>query len=136
MVKIFKIGYNIIGDIMVIKYVSKNIDEKPKSMKVMIIEFLLYLLLYTLVLMLASVIFENFYIDNFGYALLASLIIVLFNKTLKPILIIFTLPLTILTVGLFYPFINVIILKLTSLLIGEGFIVKGWIVPFFITLFV
>ena len=32
--------------------------------------------------------------------------------------------------------INVIILKLTSLLMGDKFIVEGWIVPFFIAIFI
>ncbi len=128
-----KIGYNIIGGTMVIKYLYKN---GKQDSKISVVEFLLYLLINTLVLMLASVIFKDFYIESFWIALLASVIIIILNKTLKPFVILFTLPLTILTIGIFYPFINVFILKITSLIIGKKFIVDGWMVPFFITLFI
>ena len=40
------------------------------------------------------------------------------------------------SIGIFYPFINVIILKLASLIMGDTFVVEGWILPFFIALFI
>ena len=40
------------------------------------------------------------------------------------------------SLGLLYPFINVIILKLASLVMGSHFVVEGWIIPFFISLFI
>ena len=46
------------------------------------------------------------------------------------------LPITILTTGLFYPFINVIILKLASFIIGDAFVIEGWFIPFFISIFI
>ena len=44
--------------------------------------------------------------------LLATLIISILNITIKPVLFVLTLPITTLTLGIFYPFINVIILKI------------------------
>lgn len=46
------------------------------------------------------------------------------------------LPITMISLGLFYPFINVAILKLASLIMGSHFAVEGWIIPFFISLFI
>ena len=54
----------------------------------------------------------------------------------KPFLKLIFLPVTVITTGIFYPFINVIILKLASLIMGDAFVVEGWILPFFIALFI
>ena len=77
---------------------------------------------YTIVLMLMTLIFKNtLYIDNSFYGiwcLVASLLIYLLNKTIKPFLIWLTIPITGITLGLFYPFVNLIILKIVSLILG------------------
>ena len=50
------------------------------------------------------------------------------NKTIKPILVTLTIPITGLKLGLFYPFINVFILKLVDWLLGPHFQVSNiWI---------
>ncbi len=53
-------------------------------------------------------------VDGFGKALAASCILCLLELTLRPILIILTLPITILTFGLFLWFINGFIIWVTS----------------------
>ena len=68
------------------------------------------------------------------YSLLASLIIFVLNKTVRPILIWLTLPLTALTLGLFYPIVNVIILKITDCILMSHFEIKGIIMPFFLAI--
>ena len=87
-------------------------------------------------LILASKIFKGFYIQSFGYAIITSLVISLLGSTVKPFLKLIFLPVTVITTGIFYPFINVIILKLASLIMGDTFVVEGWILPFFIALFI
>jgi len=109
----------------------KSINRKDEA-----ITMLLELLVSAVTLMLASYIFKGFYVENIIYALLTALLISVLNTTIKPFLIALTLPITILTWGLFYPVINVIIMKLASILMGDGFIVKGWILPFFIAIFI
>lgn len=101
-----------------------------------LVEFILCLVVNSIVLMMASTLFKGFYVSSFGYALLSSFIIYILNKTVKPFLIFLTLPVTIFTVGLFYPFVNVIILKLTSLILTPNFQIHGFIIPFFIALFI
>ncbi len=84
---------------------------------------------YTIVLMLMTLIFKNtLYIDNSFYGvwcLIASLLIYLLNKTIKPFLVWLTIPITGITLGLFYPFINLIILKIVSFILGEHFRIYG-----------
>ncbi len=102
----------------------------------LIIEVILDIVCYALILMMASTIFNNIYVENVWYALIASTIISVLNLTIKPFLIYITLPLTVLTLGIFYPIVNIIVLKLASLFLGTHFIVEGWFTPFFISLFI
>ncbi|MBQ3142712.1 MAG: phage holin family protein [Bacilli bacterium] len=109
----------------------ERIYNKPS-----VLEFILNLIINTCILMLATKIFKGFYISSIWYAVLSSLIISLLNETVKPILVVFFLPITVYTLGLFYPLINVIILKLTGVLLGNNFIINGLIVPIFISMFI
>lgn len=111
------------------------IYSKEKEIKYIILEGIITLLINAFVLILASKIFKGFYVSSFIYAIITSLVIYILDYTIKPLLKICFLPITILTTGLFYPFINVIILKLASLIMGSSFIVEGWILPFFISIF-
>lgn len=112
------------------------ISEESKELKWAFIEWGLKLLIYALTLMMATIIFKGFYISGFMTAVLTSLMIMLLNITVKPFLKIIALPINVLTLGIFYPFLDVIILKIASLFVGNNFIVEGWIVPFFIAIFI
>ena len=101
-----------------------------------LIEWGLTLLMNALALLMATSIFKDFYIESFWYAIITAFVIMVLNQTVKPVIKILTLPLTIFTLGLFYPFVNVIILKLAGLIMGSKFIVAGWFVPFFIAIFI
>lgn len=93
------------------------------------VEWLIYMVGYALILITVSVLFpKTIQIDNscFGlWALLAAIVINLLNRTIKPVLIALTLPLTALTLGIFYPFINVIILYIVDLILGSHFTIGG-----------
>jgi len=119
---------------MIIHYTNQNL--RPKSKLAIVIEWSLTTIVNTLVLLMAATIFTGIYIESIGFAFLAGAIIMVLNKTLKPILTLLTLPLSIMTLGLFYPFVNVLILKLTSFMMGEAFTLNGWFVPFFIAIFI
>jgi len=101
-----------------------------------LITMLLELIVSALTLMLASTIFKGFYVENFLYAILTALLISVLDATIKPLLELLTLPVTILSLGLLHPIVNVIILKLASALMGSSFIVNGWFLPFFISIFI
>ena len=113
------------------------IDENSKKKKVNTwVEWIIYMIGYSLVLIMSSLLFnETFYINNkyFGlFSLIAAIIIYLLNKTIKPILVVLTLPITGLTLGLFYPFINVFILYMTSFILGDNFIINGGLFMLFV----
>lgn len=59
-------------------------------------------------------------------AVIVALVFAFLNAIVKPILIILTIPITILTLGLFLLIINIIIVKITDSLI-DGFTVKDWV---------
>lgn len=88
------------------------------------LEWLLYFVSYSLVFFFVSFFFETFYIDPAHpllFSILASFIIYVLNKTIKPLLVRLTIPVTALSLGLFYPFINLFILKLADWILGKYF---------------
>ncbi|HHW69714.1 MAG TPA: phage holin family protein [Tenericutes bacterium] len=116
-------------------------DNKIKKIRLnKFIDWLIYMVLYTLILITVSTIFKNtVYIDNsyFGlWAFLASVLIYILNKTVKPILIFLTLPITGITLGLFYPFINVIILKIVSFILNDHFNINGIFFAFLVAVLI
>ncbi len=116
-------------------YINKREVNSVKN-KSIILEIVLDIFCYALILMMASTIFNNIYVENVWYAIIASLVISLLNLTIKPFLIYITLPFTLVTLGIFYPVVNIIVLKLASLFMSTHFIVKGWFTPFFIAIFI
>jgi putative membrane protein len=71
-------------------------------------------------------------VKNLPMAILVSLILVLMNVYVKPILIFLTFPITIVTLGLFLLVINASIILITSYLLKDGFKVDGfWIALLF-----
>lgn len=113
------------------KIYSENKDPKWNF-----IEWGLTLLIDALVIMLSASIFKGFYVESFGYAILTALVIMILDIFVKPFLKLLALPITVVSLGILYPFVNVIILKLASLIMNSHFNVDGWIVPFFIAIFI
>ena len=58
--------------------------------------------------------------------IIVALVLGLFNAIVKPILILLTIPITIVTLGLFLLIINALIVKWTAGLV-DGFKVDGWL---------
>lgn len=94
-----------------------------------IFEWLLHIIGYTIVFILVTNMFKSVYIDtrhSYIYSILIVLILTLLNKTIKPALVTFTIPITGLTLGLFYPFINLFLLKLVDWILGPFFQLKNF----------
>lgn len=127
------------GRRIVIEDVS-NKDSRQRVVNNKFFEWLLYMVSYSIVLIVVSLLFgDSFYISNkfYGlYALLASIIIYILNQTIKPVLVFLTLPITALSMGLFYPLINVFILYITSFILGDNFNIKGIFIPFVIAILI
>lgn len=102
------------------------------------IDWFIHMVGYALVLIAVSIIFKKtIYIDSayFGlWGLIAVIIIFVLNRTIKPLLVWMTLPLTALTLGLFYPLINILILKITDFILGSHFDIHGTIFLFIVSI--
>lgn len=100
-----------------------------------ILNLIINIIAYALILSLIAFLLKTIDIDNsyYGfYGLLASIIICFMNKTIKPLLFRLTVPITGVTLGLFYPCINILILKLTDFILGSHFETHG-IITLFLT---
>lgn len=112
----------------------KNSDNKYRLN--LFLEWLIYMIGYAIVLLMASSLFRSIYVKNFLYGLLAAIIIFILNKTIKPILVSLSLPLIGISLGLFYFVINVIILFIVDFILGSAFELHGFISPIIIAMFI
>ncbi|MCW3082274.1 phage holin family protein [Segetibacter sp.] len=91
----------------------------------MLSRFLTKVLITAIASLLASYLLRGVYINSIQTAIILAIVLALLNNFIKPILIILTLPITLLTLGLFLIVINVLIIKWASDLV-PGFKVDGW----------
>ena len=113
--------------------------KKSKLNIYKLIDSLLHFITYAMILVFVATFFDSFQIDDnhlYTYGIIATFIIFILNKTVKPILFHLTIPLTGITSGLFYPVINVIILKLTEWILGKHFEINGILTVFFIAILI
>ncbi len=108
---------------------------KP-STKDLILDIISTLVVNMIVIIMATKIFSNIYVENIWYTLLVSVLLLILNKSLKPFLQVVMLPINIYTLGITYPLINIFILKLISLILGSHFVLTGWFGAFFISIFI
>lgn len=94
------------------------------------------ILLNAIALIAVAQLFDSFYIADFQTALLASIILSVLNFIVRPILILLTLPITVITFGLFILVINAITLMLTQQLIGDSFVIDGFGIAFIASIIV
>ncbi|MGM0939551.1 MAG: phage holin family protein [Bacillota bacterium] len=92
----------------------------------MMLRWIVSIILNAVALIAVAQLFDSFHLDGFGTALLASLILAVLNVIVKPILILFTLPITILSLGLFLFIINAVTLMITQALMDASFVINGF----------
>jgi putative membrane protein len=88
--------------------------------------FIIRLVLNALVLLLVAHLIEGIRVSSFGTALIAALVLGLLNALVKPILFILTLPINVLTLGLFTFVINAFILWLAAAIV-PGFAIDRFL---------
>ena len=76
-------------------------------------------------LMLVAYLYPGVSVTSFGAALVAALVLGLVNAIVRPILVILTLPVTLLTLGLFIFVINALLFWMVAEMV-EGFHVAGF----------
>ena len=87
---------------------------------------LLNWLLSAISLLIVAHVVPGFHLHGFAAALIAALVIGLVNATLGVVLKVITLPLTIVTLGLFWWIINALMLLFASALLSPAFVVVGF----------
>lgn len=87
--------------------------------------FLVRLLLSSLAVIIVSYLLPGVYVEGFLAAVIVALILSLLNLTVKPLLIILTIPLTVFTLGLFLLVINALMILLADAIV-PGFAVTGF----------
>ncbi|MBA2875755.1 phage holin family protein [Thermaerobacillus caldiproteolyticus] len=88
--------------------------------------WLISILVNTVLLMAIDGYFASIHFSGVGAAFIASLILSILNIFVRPILILLTLPVTILTLGLFFFVINAITLMMTAAIMGDAFEIGGF----------
>ena len=100
------------------------IKDKNKYRINYFFDWLFHIIAYTIAFILITTLFKTIYVDSNNLILWSSIIVIvlyILNKTIKPVLVTLTIPITGITLGLFYPCINAIILKLTDWILGSHF---------------
>jgi len=87
--------------------------------------WIIRLLLNGLAVVLTAYLLPHVEIDSYGTALIVALVLAVVNIVVKPILVILTIPITILTLGLFLLVINAILILFVENLV-RGFTVDGF----------
>ena len=82
-------------------------------------------LLSAVALLLVAYIYSGVQVNSFISALIAAFVIGLFNVVLRPVLVVLTLPVTIVTVGLFLFIINALMFWAAASVL-DGFQVRGF----------
>jgi putative membrane protein len=88
-------------------------------------KILLKWLLSAASLLFVAYVYSGVAVDSFTSALIAAFVIGLFNVILRPILVVLTLPVTIITLGLFLFVINALMFWAAASVLG-GFHVAGF----------
>jgi len=88
-------------------------------------KFLMNLLIRGMAVFITAYLLPGVIVANFWTAIMVAVVLGLVNMVIKPILIILTLPITILTLGIFALIINALMILLVSALV-PGFTVKSF----------
>lgn len=89
-------------------------------------KWLLHVVLNAVAIIAVAQLFESFIVEGFLAALIASLILSVLNAIVRPILVVLTLPITVISLGLFLFVINAITLSITAWLMGSSFVIDGF----------
>jgi putative membrane protein len=89
------------------------------------LDWLIYIIAYTLTFFLVDILFNAFEVDNPVYYFVASLIMYVLNIAIRPIVFRLTLPLIGYTYGLFYFVIDFLMLLIIDFVLSRHFDIYG-----------
>ncbi|MUV39083.1 putative membrane protein YvlD [Lentibacillus sp. JNUCC-1] len=92
----------------------------------MFVRWIISVLLSAVALIATAQLLDGFILESFGWAIIASIVLGVLNAIVRPILVILTLPITVVSLGLFLFVINAITLWITQLLIDDAFVIEDF----------
>lgn len=110
---------------MIFRFCWRIMQEDFIVLNIML-RFIITWLITAIALLITTYFVPGFYLEGFIPALFAAVILGLVNAVVRPILVILTLPITLLTLGFFLLVINAISLGLVAAL-TPGFSIAGFL---------
>ena len=98
-------------------------------------DFLIHWAIMSLSLWAASALFRGIKFSNNSSLLISALMLGFVNAVIRPILLILTFPLTVVTLGFFILVVNALMIMLVAKLI-HGFKLSGFWTAFFVSIFI
>ena len=99
--------------------------RKEKSVMVLLIRWIFF----TLAILFVAWLVPGIFVENFQSAMLVTVIMALINIFIRPLIVFITLPINILTLGLFGLVVNALLFMLAGY-IAPGFYVDGFLAAF------
>jgi putative membrane protein len=97
-------------------------------------KFLVNILISALAVAITAFLIPGIQIDGIFAAVLVAGVMALLNRFVKPVLTILTMPISFLTLGLFYLVINVLMVYLAAWIVKPGFTVEGFFPALFFSI--
>ena len=89
-------------------------------------KFLTQLIVSALAVIVSSLLLPGVHLDGVLTAIIVAAVLAFMNSIVKPVLVLLTIPITMVTLGFFLLVINAIIILLTAKLVGPSFTVSGF----------
>lgn len=96
--------------------------------------WMIKILVNAAVFILLTQVFEGVHVSGFGAAIIAAIVLSIFNVIVKPIVVVLTLPVTILTLGFFLFLVNAIVIQIVDGVMGSAFNIDGFWLGFLVSL--
>lgn len=93
------------------------------------LEFIVHLLVTAALLMIVAKFVSGVAVSSWGSAIFAAFVLGIVNAIVKPVMVLLTLPVTIVTLGLFLLVVNALMLWLVAALV-PGMKIKGFVPAF------
>ena len=96
-------------------------------------EFIIRLILSAIAVFVTAKLLSGVKVSSFGQSILVAILLGIVNAVVKPVLVFLTIPITIITLGLFLLVINALMIMLVDKLL-KGFAVKSFWWAFFFSI--
>lgn len=89
-------------------------------------KFLVNLVISALSIIITGYLLEGVYVESFLIAIVIAGLLALLNATVRPLLVILTIPITVFTLGIFLLFINAFIVLIADFVISDFTVENYW----------